>query len=96
MHFFASSGPDKIWLARQQAFRRRQADKILRRFDLLLEVIVFRLDVRRRLDWRVRRAVSDEGRVGGAHAIDQEIYRLIERLLALQRNGENEKSEDRP
>jgi hypothetical protein len=81
MHFFAFGSADEVRLSGQQTFRGGEPDKIFRRFDFALEVVVFRSDVCDRFGWRVWRAVANKGCVRLADIIDEVSDRLVERFV---------------
>ncbi len=65
-HLLAIAGTDEIRLTGKQALSRCQPDKILRRFDLPLEMFVLGADVRHCFLRGMRLPVADEGSVGGS------------------------------
>ena len=79
-HLFSIGRSHKIRLSGQQAFRRSQSNKILRSFDLALEVFVFCFDVIDRFLRSVRLSVANESRVRFTDIIEEIIDRLVQRL----------------
>jgi len=59
VHLFAIPRSHEVRFSSLQTFGRRQSDEIFRRFDLVFEVFVFRLDVVGSLDRSVRLAVAN-------------------------------------
>src|SRR2546430_1622947 len=70
-HFFSIRRANSIRLTGQQTLARRQPDKIFRRFDLALEMLVLRFDVIDRFLWSVRLPVANEGGVGFRSVIEK-------------------------
>jgi len=79
-HLFAIAGTDEIRLTGKQAFSRRQADKILRRFDLPFEVLVLSADMRSRLLGGVGLAVANESGISALDSMKEKGDRLLERF----------------
>jgi len=79
-HFLAIASAHEVRLARKQAFRRRQPDEILRRFDLRFKMLVLGADVRHSLLRCMRLPVADEGGVGGLDPMEKKGDRLLERF----------------
>ncbi len=77
-HLLAIASAHEIRLARKQALRRSQPDKILRRFDLLFEMFVLSADMCNGLLRCVRLAVANEGGVGGLDLMKEKGDRLLE------------------
>lgn len=83
--FFPARGRDGVRLPAEQAFRRREPDKIFRRLNIVLEVLVLRLDV---LDFRgrVSRAVAGESGVRVPDVVEQVTDRLVDRFRRRRRS----------
>jgi len=95
--FFSVSCSDAIRLACEQAFARGKSNKILRRFDLTLKMLVLGLDVIHCLLRSVRRSIANKGGVRIRDVVEQVLNRVIQRFgpqeLSRQRddNQRNEK-----
>ena len=81
----AIASAHEVRLARKQALRRSQPDKILRRFDLPFEMLVLSADVRHSLLRGMRLPIADEGGVGGLDSMKEKGDRLIERFRGMSR-----------
>ena len=77
-HLLTIASAHEVRLARKQALRRSQPDKILGRFDLPFEMLVLSADVRHSLLWGMRLPIADEGGVGGLDAMKEKSDRLLE------------------
>ena len=88
--FFPVFGLNQIRLAGQQTLRGGEADKILRRFNLALKVIVFCFDVRDRFRRGVGSAVAHEGGMRRFDVVEKITDGLVERFPRKSRRAEAE------
>src|SRR5882757_2631587 len=85
-HLLAIASAHEVRLARKQALRRSQPDKILRRFYLCFEMFVLGADVRHSLLRGMRLPVADEGGVGGLDSMEKKSDCLLERFGSASRD----------
>jgi len=84
-HLLAIPSAHEVRLARKQALRRSEPDKILRRFDLSFEMFVLGADVRHSLLRGMRLPVADEGGVGVLDSMKEKGDRLLEGFSGMSR-----------
>lgn len=85
-HLLVIASAHEVRLAGEQALRRSQPDKILRRLDLRLEMFVFGADVSHCLLRGMRLPVANKGDLGGLDSVEKKGDRLLERFRGASRN----------
>ncbi len=85
-HLLAIASAHEVRLAGKQALRRSKPDKVLRRFDLRLEMFVLSADVRHSLLRGMRFSIADESGVGGLDSMKEKGDRLLERFSGASRD----------